>query len=124
MLRHIRRRAAVFTPDRQALCQSQRHQEDRRPESGVFVGREQPDDERREAHDHHGDQERTLASDTVAQRPKHQRAKGPYRKARAERGETGKEGRCFVAGRKEQGAEEDGETAVQEEVVPFEDGPK
>ena len=53
--------AAIFTAEREALAQPQRHQEDRRQPADRGVGRQQSDQEGRGAHHHDGDQEGIFA---------------------------------------------------------------
>jgi hypothetical protein len=114
--------AAIFTAEREALAQPQRHQEDRRQPADRGVGRQQSDQEGRGAHHHDGDQEGIFAPDEIADAAEHQRAERTDqesgrvgRKCRQERG-------GIVAGREEQRGEERRQNGIEIEVIPFEDG--
>ena len=124
MLCDIGGRASIFTPHREALRQSHGHQQHRRPHADLGIGRQQSDEDGRETHHHHRDHERALAPDAVAQRAEHERAEWPNCEPRSEGGETGEKACGLITGWKEQAAEEHGESAVEKEVVPFEDRPK
>ncbi|EEF93800.1 hypothetical protein CATMIT_01563, partial [Catenibacterium mitsuokai DSM 15897] len=122
VLGHVGRRAAVLAAQRQALQQAQHDQDDRREDAQGRVAGQDADQERRQAHQHDGDQEGVLAPDHVAEPAEHQRAERPHREAGGE-GEQGEDELAgLVEAAEELLADDDGERAVQIEVVPLEDG--
>jgi hypothetical protein len=81
VLRHVGRGAAVLAAEREALQQAQHDEDDRGRDADRRVGGQQADDERRQAHQQDGDEERVLAPDEVAQAPEDDGAEGPHREA-------------------------------------------
>ena len=57
---------APFAADADALEDAQHQQQDRRPDADRGVGRQQADQERRDAHDQHGHDQHRLATDAIA----------------------------------------------------------
>ncbi len=122
VLGDVSRRAAVLATEREALGEAQRHQQDRRPDADLRIGRQHADQRRRQAHDDDRDEEGVLAADQVADAPEQERAQRAHGEAGAEGREAREERRRVVARREEERREEHGEGAVQVEVVPLEDG--
>ena len=90
---------------------------------GRLVGRQQPDQERREADEHEGGDERRLPADAVAVVAEHDAAERPGEEPDGVGGERGHRPGDRVDGREEQAVEDEGGGgAVQEEVVPLDGG--
>ena len=79
---------------------------------------QQPDGHRREAHDHHRNEEGTLASDEIAACSDNKGTERTHGEPCAECRQTGEEGCRLVAEWIKQGTEEDRQAPVEEEVVP------
>ena len=122
MLGDVGRGAAVFPAKGKTLAQPQRHQEDRGKPADRGVGRQQTDQEGRDAHHHDGDQEGVFPSDQIADAAEHQRAERPDQESRGVGRKRRQQRRRIVAGRKEQRGEEWRQNGIEIEVVPFEDG--
>ena len=122
MFGDINRSAAIFAAQRQPLQRPQHDQQDRREDAGLFERRQQADAGGRPAHHRDGDQKCVFAPHLVAKPAKHQRAQRPEEKSDG-KGKQAEQQFCGgVAGGKEQLAEQAGEDAVQEEIIPFEHG--
>ncbi|MNK60581.1 hypothetical protein D3C87_797150 [compost metagenome] len=117
---HISRSTAVFTAEGQALKHAQHHQNDRRGDADAGVGRQQPDAERRQAHEDDGGEEGVLAPDHVPQPPEHQRAERPDDEAGGEGHQRKDERRGVVDPGEKLLADHRREGAIEEEVIPLE----
>jgi hypothetical protein len=122
VLGDVGRGAAVLAAQRQALRQPQDHQQDRRQEADLGVGRQDPDRRGRQTHDHDRDQEGVLAADQIADAPEHQRAERAHQEAGRVADEAAQQRRRRVGLREEQPREERRQRRVQVEVVPLEHG--
>ena len=122
MFGNIDCRAAIFAAQRQALQRAQHQQHDRRGDAGLFEGGQQADAGGRAAHHRDGDQERIFAAHLVPEPAEHQRAQRPEEEADGKGEQAEKELGCGVASGKEQFAQQAGEDAVEEEIIPFEHG--
>jgi hypothetical protein len=91
-------------------------------DAGCGIARQQADDEGRKTHDGDGDEEGVLAADEIADPAEHQGAERTHCKARGK----SQQGEDEAGGRVDAGEEllghDDGECAVEIEVVPLEDG--
>jgi hypothetical protein len=122
VFRHIDGGTTVLTAQCQTLRHAQQDQDDRGGHANAFVVGQHADEEGRQAHDDDGHQEGVLAADHVAQHAEHQRAERTHDEA----GSKGQQ-RKDVAGVLGEGGEElrpddGGQSAVEVEVVPLEDG--
>ena len=89
----------------------------------LFVGREQPDQERRDAHDDEREHEHRLAADLVAVVPDDDAADRPGEEAHGIGAEGRERAHQRVEGGEEQPVEDErGRRAVEEEVVPLDCG--
>ena len=114
--------AAIFAAQRQALDQPQAGSASSARRSRAGVAGQQADDEGRQAHQAHRDQEGIFAPDQVAEPAEYQRAERPHRKAGGEGGEREDEARGLVDAGEEVLRDDRGEQAVEVEIIPFEDG--
>ena len=112
--------AAVFTAEREALTQAQRHQQDGGHPADLRERRQQPDEKCRQTHHHDGHEEGVFASDQVADAAEDQRAERAHQEARRVGGEGRQQRGGVVAGWKEQRREERCERRVEIKVVPLE----
>ena len=96
MFSDISRRPAIFAAEREALEKAQDNKQNWRGDADRRVARQHPDEEGRGAHQAHGDEERVLASDKVADAPKEDRPERSHRKARSKGGERKDEAGGFV----------------------------
>ncbi|MNY05275.1 hypothetical protein D3C86_1379870 [compost metagenome] len=124
VLGDIGRGATVFTAQGQALEHAQHHQDDRRGDADAGVGRQQPDAERRQAHEDDGGEEGVLAPDHVPQPPEHQRAERPDDEAGGEGHQRKDERRGVVDPGEKLLADHRREGAIEEKVIPLEDRPE
>ena len=124
MLGHVDRGAAILAAERQALEQPQRDQEDRRGHADRVVAGQAADEERRQSHDQDGDEEGVLAADQVAETAEEQRAERTDQEAGGKRKQCENVACGFVERREELRADHSGESAVEIEIVPLEDGPR
>ena len=76
---HQQHRPAPLPADGQALAKAQQGEDDRRRDADGGVGRQQPDQRRRDAHQHQCDNQSALAADAVAKVAEHDAAKRPAR---------------------------------------------
>ena len=117
-------RAAIFAAKRSALTDAQEHQQNRGDDPGGGVGRQQADGEGCAAHQADGGEEGRLAPHPVAHRPEDDRAQWPEREPDREQGQRGDQrGGGFKPGEEHLG-DDRGEAAKDEEVIPFERGPR
>ena len=113
-------RAAPFAAEADALQDAQRQQRDRSPYSDLRVGRNQPDQERGDAHDHQGQDQHALAADPVAEMAEDDAPERTRDEADSERRVGEQRGDDRIAGRKIQLVEHDaGDDAVKKEIIPF-----
>ncbi len=112
--------AAIFAAEREALEQAEADQQRGGEQAGVGVGREEPDRRGGAAHQADGDEKGVFAADAVAEPAEQEGAEGPDPETGTEGGEAGEGRGGWVVGGEEQAAEQGGEDAVDEEVVPFE----
>ncbi|MNP12563.1 hypothetical protein D3C76_1047980 [compost metagenome] len=124
VLGDVGRGAAVFTAQGQALEHAQHHQDDRRGDADAGVGRQQPDTERRQAHEDDGGEEGVFAPDHVPQPAEHQRAERPDDEAGGEGHQRKDERRGVVDPGEKLLADHRREGAIEEKVVPLEDCPE
>ena len=124
MFRHIHRRAAVLTAEREALRQPQHDEDDGRRHADGGVVRQQADERGRHAHQHDGDEEGALAADQVPQSPEDERAERPDEEARGEGEQREDEARGLVDPGEELLRDDDRQRAVEVEVVPLEHRPE
>jgi hypothetical protein len=116
-------RAAPLAADRDALRDTQQHQQDRCPGAGARIGRQEADADRADAHDRERRHQRLLAADAVAEMPEHQAAERSREKADREGAERGQRGEKRVAAGKKQLAEDQrGRGGVDIKVVPLDGG--
>ncbi len=124
MFGDIDRRAAIFAAERGSLADAQEHQQDRGEDSDLFVGRQQADGEGRAAHQADGGEEGRLAPDPVAHRAEDDRAQRPEGEADREQRQCGDQRRSRVEPGEEHLGDDRGQRAEDEEVIPFERGPR
>ena len=122
MLRDVDRCAAEFAAEGEPLQQAQQYEQGGRPPADGLVRGQHADQSGRQTHQHDGDQEGALAAHAVAEAAEDERAERANRKSRTEGRQAREQRGRFVSGRKEQGAEERDEAAVEQEVVVLEDG--
>ena len=67
MLQHDQRSAAPFAAEADALDDAQRHEQDRRPDADLMIGRQQSDENAPSPITSHGDHQHRLAADAVAE---------------------------------------------------------
>ena len=109
---------------RKTLQQSKQNQDHRRRDADAGVAGQEADQERRQTHDPHSDEERVLAPDEIADAPEHDRAERSNGEARRERREREDEAGRFIHAREELGGNDRGQQAVEIKVVPLENGPE
>ena len=115
--------AAVLTADADALQDPQHHQQQRRPEADLVVGRQQADRRHADAHDHQGPDQHGLAADAVAEVAEDQPADRAGHKPDGEGAEAGElRRRAGQAVEEELVEDQPGSHAVEEEVVPLDGG--
>ena len=111
---------APLAADAEPLRAAQHHEQHRRPHAERLVGREQPDQERRHAHDHQRIHEHRLASEPIAVVAEHDAADRTRDEPDREGAERRQRADERVDVRKEQPVEDQRRGgAVQEEVVPL-----
>ncbi|MOA23356.1 hypothetical protein D3C78_1439710 [compost metagenome] len=120
MLGHVGGGTAVFTAQRQALQHAQNNEYHGCGHADRGIGRQDADDERRQAHDQDGDQEGVLASDHVAEPAEHQGAERPHDEARGKRQQGKNEGRAFIQTAEELLGNDGRERTIEVEVIPLE----
>ncbi|MEY9739305.1 hypothetical protein ABH985_007094 [Bradyrhizobium ottawaense] len=120
MLDRHQHRAAPFAAEAKALDQAAGDEQDRGPDAGGLVGRQESDRGGRHAHDQQRQIEHGLAADLVAVVPEHdaaERARDEAERIGRERQQRPHHG---IEGRKEQLVEDQRRGgAVEEEVVPL-----
>ena len=121
MLGDVDRGAAIFAAQREPLQHAQQDEQDRRGDADRGIARHQPDRGGGEAHQGDGDEKGIFAPQFVAEHAEQDRADRTDAEADAERRERQQELGGLVAGREELLADDGGERAVDEEIVPFED---
>ena len=121
VLDDIGARAAELAAGRQTLKQPHHHQQDRRGNPDLRIGRQQPDREGRYRHHEDDRAQRLAAALAVAVDAEHDRADRPHHKADAEHRESQQQRDRRIAGGKEQRRNRRHEIAVNAEIVPFED---
>jgi hypothetical protein len=114
--------AQVLNRDAGFVEEAQKDEEGRGPEAGLGIGGKHADEGRGATHQADGDEEGVFAADPVAIMAEHHCADGPHAKAGAEGGEAGERGGGGIVDREEELADEGGEDAVEEEIIPFEHG--
>src|SRR3712207_4118564 len=118
------RRAAPLAPDREALQETQDHQQDGGPDAYRLEGGQEPYKERRPTHDEQRDNEHRLAPHAVPEVPEDHAAHGPGEEADAEGREGGQRPRERGELWEEEPVEDQrGGGPVEEEVVPLYGGP-
>src|SRR4051812_22943844 len=122
VLSHVRRGAAVFTAEREPLQKPEQNQYDGSSDSDLRIPGQDPDDERREAHDQDRDEKSVFAPDQVAHSAEHERAERPDGEPRGEREQREDESRRRIRCREELLADDRRQRSVQIEIVPLEDG--
>ena len=122
MLGDVDRRAAILAAERKALDETQRNQHDRRRDAPLRVGWQDADEERPDAHQGHGDEERVLAPDDVADAAEHQGTQGTHGEACGEGEQREDEGNVGRNIGEEILGEKYAERSVDVEVVPLENG--
>src|SRR4029079_6030955 len=118
MLRDIGYRAAVFAANGQPLQHPQGYEDDRRRDPDGRKVRQHTECERREAHQHDGDQEGVLAPDQIADAAENDRTEGPDGEAGGEAEQGEDEGRRGIDAREEMLADLRRQSADEEKVVP------
>ena len=113
-------RAGVFAANREALEQSHQEQQHRRADAGRFIGRQQRDRGRADAHQRHRQQQHEAPSDAVADGSKNRSTNRPHREADREAAVGADQRRERIVGREEQPRQHRREIAVETEIVPFE----
>jgi hypothetical protein len=113
-------RAGVFAADREALEQSHQEQQHRRADAGRFIGRQQRDRGRADAHQRHRQQQHEAPSNAVADGSKNRSTNRPHREADREAAIGADQRRERIVGREEQPRQHRREIAVETEIVPFE----
>jgi len=122
VLGNVGRGTAILAAQGQALDEATGDEQHRRGDADRGITRQQADQECRDAHQGHGDQEGVFAADQVAQAAEEQRAERTDREAGGETQQGEDEaGRRIDAG-EEVGADVRGKRTREVEVVPFEDG--
>ena len=116
--------AAKFAADGETLEDAKRHQQQRRRDADRGVVRQHADEERREAHEGEGREERDLAADEVADPAEDERAERPHDEADRKGREREDEGRRLVNRGKKMRGEAARKRAIEEEVVPLEQRPE
>src|SRR5258706_15353365 len=84
MLRHIDRRAAVFTAERQTLEQAQKHENHGRRQTDLRIAGKKSNRRCRAAHYQERDEEREFPPHEIADSPEYERAERTYREAYGE----------------------------------------
>jgi hypothetical protein len=120
VLGDVDRRAAIFAAERDALEDSQQDEQRGAGRPGLRVGRDEADQESRSAHQAHGDEERALAAEPVADHAEDQGAERTEREAGREQGQSGDQCRRRLQAGEEDLRNDRRETSENEEVVPFE----
>ena len=82
-------RAAPFASERDALRDTERHQQDRPEPAGLVEGRQDADEAGRHAHDGHGDDQGGAAAEPVAEVSEQDRAERTHDERDADGGECG-----------------------------------
>ena len=116
-------RAAPFAADAESLRDAQEDEADCGPWPDLFIGRQQTDQERRDAHDDEREHEHRLAADLVAVVSDDDAADRPREEAHGVGAEGGERAHQRVERGEEQAVEDEcGRRAVEEEVVPLDRG--
>ena len=122
MLGHVSGSTTVLTAQCQTLQHAQRDQNDGSRGADGGIGRQQADDEGRQAHDEDGHQEGVFATDHVTQAAEHQRAEGAHDETGSEGQQREDECRAGIQSREELLGNDRGQRAVKVKVVPLEHG--
>ena len=119
-LGRVHHRSGELTAERDALEHAHQHQQDRRQNADLFVRRQEPEHQRRAAHQRDRQREQRLSPDAVAHAAEHDAADRPREEAERERRvrEKGLDGR--IRFREELVADVAGKVAVDGEVEPLE----
>ena len=121
LLGGVDHRPGELAAEREALDDAQDHEQDRRGDADLRVGRQQPDQQRRAAHQRDRQRQQRAASDAVAHHAEHEAAERPRAETQREDGK----GQQLLGGRarlrEELTADVAGEVAVDGKVEPLED---
>ena len=120
MLGSHQHRPAPFSADGEALDQPQDDQRDRSPDTDLCIGREQADEDRRDAHHDQTEHQEALAADAIAEMSKDDPADGPSDEAqRIGREREHRTDERVELGKEQLVEDERGGRAVEEEIVPL-----
>ena len=116
---------APFAAEPDALCKAAQDEQYGRPDADGCIGGDEADGDRGDAHDFQRQDEDLLAPDLVAEVAENHASQRTGHKPHRERGEGkhGPDARVKVR-EKELIEEQPGDHSVEEEVIPFDDGPE
>ena len=84
LLRRVNHRASKLSAEREALHDAEYHQQDWRGDADLRVGRQQPDEQCRPAHERDRQRQQRAAPDAVPDSTEHEAADGPGAEAQRE----------------------------------------
>ena len=121
VLEDHRTRAGNFARDSKSLDEAQRHQQDRRPDADLLIGRQETDRGGREAHEDEAYKQHVAPPVGIAEMTENEGADRPRDVADAVGRERGDDGDGRIAGREEDlRKDQRGGGGVNEEVIVFE----
>ena len=124
MLGDIDRRAAIFAAQGQSLKDAQADHDDGCGDADAGCAGDQADPGGRNAHQRHCDEKGVFAPQAVAEISEQDRTQGPEPETDCEARPNEQQLERLVIAREKGRADQGGERAVDEEIVPFEDGPR
>ena len=122
MLGHVDRGTAILAAECQPLQDAQRNHDKRRPQADGFGGGGKPYAGGRNAHQRDGDKESVFPAELVSPIPKQDRAKWTKTEAHCKTGPDEQYLQRRSYGREKGLSDKGRQRAVDEEVIPFENG--
>lgn len=120
MLGDHQHRPTPLAADRKALDDAQGNEHDRRPQSDLVIGRQEPDQKGRHTHHHQRGDQHGLSPDTVTEVTEHEASQRPSEEPDGVTCKSRHRACQRLQRWKEQAVEDQcGSRAVQEEIVPF-----